>query len=206
VSDQRATVFLRPIGSPVALGLSGLVSASLVASGLELGWVAVDERAHAAIAILAFAFPLQFLASILAFLARDGAAGTVMGVLAGTWLATSLVWLTSAAGSVSGSLGLLLLASAWLLAAGAVAVSTGKVLPALVFLIEAVRFALTGIHELGGSKFWQDASGVAGLVVVALAGYTVLAAALEDARGATVLPRGRRGTAATPEPGVRSQL
>src|SRR5690349_7261705 len=114
--NTPTTVFLRPIGSPVALGLSGLVAASLVASGTELGWVALDERAHAALVILAFAFPLQFVASLLAFAARDGAVATALGVLAGSWLATSLVWLTSAAGSVSGSLGLLLLAAGGLLA------------------------------------------------------------------------------------------
>ena len=205
-SGPPATVFLRPIGSPVALGLSGLVAASLVASGVELGWVAVDERAHAAVAILAFAFPLQFAASLLAFAARDGAVGTANGILSGAWLATSLVWLTSLPGSVSGSLGLLLLAAAGLLAAAAASAATGKLMPAVVFLAEALRFALVGIHELGGSEFWQNAGGVVGLVVVALAGYTMLAVVLEDARDRTVLPIGRRGSGPQPEPGVRRQL
>lgn len=201
-----ATVFLRPIGSPVALGLSGLVVASLVASGVELGWVAVDERTHAAIAVLAFAFPLQFAASLLAFAARDGAVGTANGILSGAWLATSLVWLTSLPGSVSGSLGLLLIAAAGVLAGAGVAAATGKVLPALVFLLEALRFVLAGIHELGGTEFWQNAAGVVGLGVVALAGYTMLAVTLEDAKDRTVLPIGRRGPGPEPEPGVRRQL
>jgi uncharacterized protein len=196
MNEPRATVFLRPIGSPVALGLAGLVGASLVASGLELGWVAVDERSHAALVILAFAFPLQLSASLIAFAARDGAIGAALGILAGTWLATSLVWLTSIPGSVSGSLGLLLLAAGGLLAGAGAAAATGKLLPAAVFLLEGLRFVLAGIHELGGSEFWQNAGGVLGLVVVALAGYTMLALALEDAKDRTVLPAGRRGPGA----------
>jgi hypothetical protein len=36
-----ARVFLRPIGSPLTIGLSGLAVASLVASGLALRWISV---------------------------------------------------------------------------------------------------------------------------------------------------------------------
>jgi succinate-acetate transporter protein len=188
-----ATVFLRPIGSPVALGLAGLVGASLVVSGLELGWVGAGERTAVALAMLAFAFPLQFAASMLAFQARDAAVGTAMGILAATWLCTGLTFLSSAPRSTSGALGLLLLASGALLVMTAIATATGKLAPALVFVVEGIRFGASAIHELGGGGFWQDAAGILGLVVVALAGYTMTAAVLEDARDRTVLPLGRRG-------------
>jgi succinate-acetate transporter protein len=211
-----ATVFLRPIGSPVALGLSGLVAASLVLSGLELGWIASNQRGGAGLILVAFAFPLQFAASMLAFIARDAAVGAAMGILAGTWLSTGLTYLSSAPGSRGGALGLLLLASCTVLACAAAAAATGKLAPALVFLLAALRFALSGVYELGASEFWQDAAGVVGLVVVALAAYTMAAAALEDALGTTVLPLGRHGRGAAPldeqlktvehEAGVRQQL
>jgi succinate-acetate transporter protein len=203
---NTTTIFLRPIGTPVALGLSGLVAASLVASGLELGWVSAGERPLVAIVFLAFAFPLQGLASILAFLARDGAVGTAMGVLAGTWLATGLTYLATPPGSTSDTLGLLLLAAGGLLAAAAAAAASGKLVPAAVFATEALRFALIALYELSGAEVWQNLGGVVGLVVVALAGYAMLAAVLEGAHGRTVLPLGRRGGRVEREPGVRAQL
>jgi succinate-acetate transporter protein len=188
-----ATIFLRPIGSPLALGLAGLAAASLVVSGLELGWIAETQRSVVGIVLIAFAFPLQFAASLIAFQARDGAVGAVVGVLAGTWLSTGLTFLVTPPGSTSGALGLLLLASAALLGSGAFATATGKLGPATAFGVEALRFVAAGIFELGGSGFWQDAAGVIGLVVAALALYLVAAASIEDARDMTVLPLARRG-------------
>jgi uncharacterized protein len=57
-------------------------------------------------------FPLQLLASILGFLARDVVAGTGMGLLAGTWLSVALVTLESAPGSTNDALGLFRLLAA----------------------------------------------------------------------------------------------
>jgi succinate-acetate transporter protein len=199
-------VYLRPIGSPVALGLSGLLAASLVVSGLELGWIAAADRHQVAIVLVAFAFPLQLVASLLAFAARDGAVGTALGVLAGTWLTIGLDWLASPPAVTSDTLGLFLLATAGLLAAAAAAAATGKLLPGLVFATAALRFALVGVYDLSRVLAWQHVAGVVGLVVVALAGYAMLAAVLEDARGRDVLPLGRRTERLDGEPGVRSQL
>ena len=191
-----ATVFLRPMGSPVALGLAGLTGASLVATGMELGWVAAPERHKAALILLAFPFPLQLAASLLAFAARDGAAGTALGLLSGTWLATALVWLSSPPGAVSGALGLLLLVSATLLATTGVATLRNKMLLGLVFVVEGIRFACAAIHELGAAAGWQDAAGVIGIAVVVLAGYGVAALVLEESSNRTILPLGRREGAA----------
>jgi uncharacterized protein len=192
-SPMPAQVFLRPLGSPVALGLAGLAAASLVSSGLELGWISKSEGHHVGLILLAFPFVLQLTASVLAFLSRDGALGTAIGVLAGSWLSEALVHLSSAPGARSGALGLLLLASAGLLLGGAASSSLGKLLPATVFAAEAVRFAVHGIYELGGAHAWQNAGGIIGLAVAALAGYLMWAAALEDAQDRTMLPLLRRG-------------
>ena len=220
--DDRppSTVFLRPIGSPIALGFAGLVAASLVDSGLELGWFSQSEQTQVAIVLLAFAFPLQFAASMIAFAARDGGIGTGIGVLSGTWLTNALIFLATPSSARSHALGLFLLAAGGLLLGVAAAAATGKLVPAAVFAVEGLRFLLAGIYFLGGSEPWQDASGVVGLVVVALAGYAVLAAALEDERTRDVLPLGRRSAGLLSmqkpfadqmrgvehEPGVRKQL
>jgi succinate-acetate transporter protein len=80
--------------------------------------------------------------------------------------------------------------------------------PAAVLTAAALRFATTGIYELTASAGWRDVAGLVGLVPCAIALYAALALALEDARGETVLPLGRRHSArgAMPEAGVREQL
>jgi succinate-acetate transporter protein len=194
--DANTRIFLRPIGSPAALGLSGLVVASLVSSGLELGWLADTERHAVALALVGFAFPLQLVASLFAFVARDGAVGTALGVLSGAWLVNALVFLTSLPGTTTGALGLVLLAVAGLLGASAAAVAMTNRLSAAVFATASLRFALTGIYELSGTEFWQDAAAVVGLVLVALAGFAMATTVMRDA-AAKPLPD---------EPGVRERL
>lgn len=186
-------VFLRPIGSPLSLGMSGLGIASLVQSGFDLRWVARDQSVKVGLILLAVPFVLQGIASVLSFLARDGASGSALGVLATSWLATGLVHISSPAGQRSGALGLMLMASAGMLALASLSVGTAKPLPGAVFLIEAVRFGLAGIYELGAAGAWRDAAGILGLVVVAAAAYCALAFELEDQQRRPVLPTFRRG-------------
>lgn len=188
-----ARVVLRPIGSPLTLGMSGLAIASLVQSGFDLHWVGKSQTLQVGLILVAVPFVMQGMATVLAFLARDGAAGSALGVLATSWLAIGLIHIVSVPGHRSGALGLMLLASAWMLALSAVAVGTAKPLPASVFAITAVRFALAGIYELGAIGAWSDAAGIIGLVVVAIAGYCLLAFELEGQQHRPVLPTFRRG-------------
>jgi uncharacterized protein len=48
------------------------------------------------------------------------------------------------------------------------------------------------MHQLTGNERWEDAAGVVGLILFALAVYAAFAAELEDAQGVTILPLGRR--------------
>jgi hypothetical protein len=125
------------------LGFLALAGGTLVLSGLQLGWVEAAESANVAVVLIAFVFPLQLLASILGYLARDVVAGTGMGILSGTWLAVGLVLFRSQPGATSDALGLLLLASAAMCvpAAGAL---LGKLVPAAVLFTTAIRYAVTG--------------------------------------------------------------
>jgi succinate-acetate transporter protein len=116
-----------------------------------------------------------------------------MGILAASWLAIGLVQATSSFPHRSGALGLMLLASAGTLGLSAITVSTAKPLPGAVFAIETVRYALAGIYELGGAGAWRDVAGIAGLVVVGVAAYCVLAFELEGQQRRPVLPTFRRG-------------
>jgi uncharacterized protein len=186
-------VFLRPVGSPLSIGMAGLGIASLIQSGYDLRWIAGSEALKAGLILIAVPFVMQGLATIFAYLARDGAAGYALGVLAASWLAIGLVHVAAHADRRSGALGLMLLASAGMLGLGAVAVAGAKPLPGTLFGVEALRFAVAGIYELGGPAFWRDFAAITGLVVTAGAAYCALAFALEDQKRRPVLPTLRRG-------------
>ncbi len=106
-----ARILLRPVGSPLTIGMSGLAVASLVQSGLDLHWIAPDQAHQVGLILSSVPFLLQMIACIFCYLARDGATGATVGVLSVSWLADGLVHLTSVPGSRSGALGLMLLAS-----------------------------------------------------------------------------------------------
>jgi uncharacterized protein len=190
--ERAARIVLRPVANPLPLGFLALAAGTFLLSGLQLGWLGAEETDSLALALLAFVFPLQLVVSIFGFLARDVVAATGMGILAGTWLAVALVKLTEAPGSTSDALGLLLFVSGAAMCVPAAAAAGGKLVPGAVLATTALRFGLTGAYELSGSEAWEDAGGVVGLALGAIAFYTALAMALEDARRETVLPLSRR--------------
>ena len=218
--ESTTRIVLRPLAGPLALGFLGLAAATFVRAGLELGWVEPTEGKNVALIVIAFTVPLQFTASVIGFLARDGVAATAMGLLSGIWLAIALVTYTTPPGSTSDALGLFLVIAAigmWIPAASA---AFGKLVPALVLGTAGLRFLVTGVYQLTGDEGWENAAGVIGLALAALAVYAALAAELEDVMKRTVLPLGRRAKGAQAvdgvlydqlaqvqkEPGVRMQL
>ncbi|MGH2867405.1 MAG: hypothetical protein ACRDNK_07540, partial [Solirubrobacteraceae bacterium] len=105
--SPQVRVVLRPVGTPLTIGMSGLAVASLVQSGLDLGWVANTQATAVALILISVPFVLQLLASVFSYLARDGAAGATLGLLATTWLSLGLVRLAYPTASTSPALGLL---------------------------------------------------------------------------------------------------
>jgi uncharacterized protein len=220
-SEQVATrVFLRPIASPLALGFLALGGATLVLSGLQLGWFAPQESSYVAFALMAFGAPLQLLSSIFGFLARDPVAATGMGILAASWLTVGLDKLDSAPAATSAVLGVFLVFAGAALLVPAICSAFGKLVPAIVLLTAAARFFLTGLYQLSSNPSLQYAAGVVGLVLLGIAFYAALALAIEDVRRKTVLPVLRVGAGKTAmegsvedqnegignEAGVREQL
>lgn len=172
--------------------MCGLAVGSLVSSGVDLRWVSTGQSRYAGIVLVSVPFVLQLLACVLAYLARDGAAGAAMGVVATTWLAYGAVEIVSAPGHTSGALGLLLITTAGLVVLSSIAAATGKPLIGVVLVIAGARFALAATYELGGAHGVQTAAGVVGLVVTGLAAYAVLAFELEG-QGTPMLPTFRTG-------------
>lgn len=186
-------VVLRPVGPPLTVGLSGLGIASLVESGLALGWIASSQAREVGVVLIAVPFVLQLLACVFCYLARDGAAGAAVGVLSTTWLSIGVLHLISGGVERGGALGLLLFAAGFALAVSASSVSRANRLAGLVFLLAALRFALAGIYDVGAPGAWSHAAAVLGLVVSGAAAYAVLAFELEGQQRRPVLPTFRRG-------------
>lgn len=191
-------IFLRPLGTPLALGLFGVGVQSTMLAALELGWIPPTEGTIVAITGLAFAFPLQFLAAILAFLARDAIAGTGLGTFSGTWAVTSLSLLATPPGGRSEGLGVFLILAAILLTCVVVAAVAGgarKLVVALVLGVGAVRVLVTGLYEVNGAGGLEQAAAILGLCLGGAGIYAGLALLMEDVRHATLLPTLRSGRA-----------
>ncbi|MFR9805986.1 hypothetical protein ACL02T_27405 [Pseudonocardia sp. RS010] len=217
-------VVLRPLGNPVPLACVGLAGATVTLAGAQLHWLPTALSPQVGLVLVLFAAPLQLVAAVLAYLARDAASGSGIGIQAATWLVSGAVLLTSAPGSRSPVLGLLLFVAAAGVLIVCVAAAGGKLVLAALFGLVAVRYALTGVYEYHGGPGWETAAGWSGLVLGALALYSALATDLDEAWGRSLLPllrRGRGRSAArgrsgaeggrateelTAEPGVREQL
>jgi succinate-acetate transporter protein len=187
-------VVLRPLATPLPLGFLALAIGSVLLSALQLQWIATSSGAQVATVLLAFVAPIEGLTAIIAFLIRDVVMATLLGLLAGSWATTGLLLKEGTPGLRNATLGLLAIAVATALLVPVVTASLSKPAAAVIGLVAAARFALTGIYELGAPSAWQTATGVVGVILVATALYGSLALALEDAQHRAVLPVSRRST------------
>ena len=76
-------IMLRPIGSALPLGFFafGLGMFMLAAEGI--GWIRPYEIHDAGLILVTFVAPLEFLATVVAFLARDSIGAATLGLFAG---------------------------------------------------------------------------------------------------------------------------
>ena len=213
-------VALRPIAGPTGARLLRGSPRQRSSVGAAARLDRADQGRQVAICILAFTVPLQFTASLVGFLARDGVAATGMGLLSGIWAVLALVTLAGKPGSTSGALGLFLLVAGPAMWAPASTAFASKLAPALVLSTAGLRFLVTGVYQLAADKAWEDAAGVIGLILAAFAIYAAYAAEFEDVLKRPLLPLGRRGkgelavkgtyaeqiATVEHEPGVRQQL
>ncbi|HTX01523.1 MAG TPA: hypothetical protein VMD59_22250, partial [Acidimicrobiales bacterium] len=164
-SADREQIVLRPLGNPLPLGFIGLAVATSTLACLDLGWVPSPQQHEVALVLVAFAFPLQGLATVLCFLARDTSSGAGIGVQATVWLTLGLLLRTTPPGTRSAAAAVFLLAAAGALLPSCVSAALGKLVPAAVMLASALRFVLTGLYERFGGAIWQHAAGWEGLVL-----------------------------------------
>jgi uncharacterized protein len=196
-SPAASRVNLRPIASPLPLGMLALAVGTFTLAGVQLSWIPAAQSPDAGLAVLTFVVPLQIVSFILGFLARDSAAGTGMALQAGGWFSIGLAIYVARPGQATPALGLVLIGAATVLLVPAATASLSKVLAGLVMALTSLRFYLTGAYELSSGTGWKEAAAIVGLVLAAVALYAGLAFELEDNRGATLLPTLRRGPGRT---------
>src|SRR5215204_6567706 len=101
-------IVLRPIGSGLPLGFFSFAIGMLLLACQALEWIPVDEQHDVGTLLVTFVFPLELLATIFAFLARDTLGATTLGLFAASWLSLGWTQLSSPPGSTSTSVGVYL--------------------------------------------------------------------------------------------------
>jgi uncharacterized protein len=218
--EQIARVVVRPIGTVLPVGFLAFGTGIFVTAAYSLGWIPPQDGRQVFLLALVFVLPIQASTAVLAFLARDTAGGTTLGIFAGTWAALGVIGISLKPGQTSTTLGVFLLADGVVILVLAAAALMGNPAFTVLLTVSCSRFVLNGVYELTGSKTVEHASGYVGLVLAVVAGYGGLAFLLEDARHQPVLPMLRHGAAREAldadllaslrrlesEPGVRGRL
>ena len=191
----QVRLVVKPYASALPLGFFtfGIGMFLLAASGAQ--WVERKETHSIGILLVTFVFPLEFLAAVIAFLARDTMAAAALGVFSTSWLAIGALALTSTPGVRSAAFGYYLAAFAIMIAALASVAALGNLLIAGIMSLAVVRAATAAAYELGAAVGVEKAGGWIAVLIFAAAMYGGLAFLLEDVLGKRVLPTFRRGAA-----------
>jgi uncharacterized protein len=196
--EAHVRVMLRPVGTPIALGMAALMIGTTMLAGLELGWLeGMTEQRTVAFVALGAAFPLELLAAIFAFMARDALTGTGLGVFSTMWLVSGLTLITGRPGATNDALGMFQILGAIALVLLLLSAGRGRLVLGLVLACGCARLAVTGLYEIDATHGLDIASGIVGLVLGAASAYGIVALLMEDLPRRSLLPLGRSGRAAS---------
>lgn len=189
-------VTLRPIGSPLPMGLLALMCAVLLLSLGQVGALPAEEGRTVALILVGFVVPLMLVSSIFSFLARDTVAGTALGLFTGAFLVIALGTLSAPSPqATSDALGVFLIALAAAMLVLVAGASFGKAGPAAVIVVGSARFLVNGLYEIKSTAGLEHAAGIVGFLLAGTALYSALATLIEDVQRRTTLPLGRRAKA-----------
>jgi hypothetical protein len=192
--EENVRIFVRPLASALPLGFFSFGLGMLLLGGLANGWLHASDQHTVGLLLAAFVFPLETLAVVIAFLARDTFGATGLGLFSTSWLAFGLADLTSPAGQLSRAVGLMDFGFGFAVVVLAIAAFMGKPLIGGIMSLAAVRVVFSGVHEFGGPSSLWTAAGWLGVAIFVLAIYGGLAFLLEDVLQQEVLPVFRIGT------------
>lgn len=207
MTSPEVRIVVRPYATSLALGFFSFGIGMLLLAGLGNGWLHPSDRHTVGLLLAAFVFPLELLATVVAFLARDTFGATGLGLFSTSWLALGLADTQASQGSLSRAVSLYELGFAFAIGLLAIAAFGGKPLIGVILGVSTARAALNGVYEWSGLHWAQHAAGWIALAVFCMAMYGGLAFLLEDVRHAQVLPTFRRGSSRESLEGdLRAQL
>jgi len=105
---SQTTIFLRPVGSALPLGFFSFGIGMLILGCQALAWIPLAEQKQGGMILMAFVFPLELLATVFAFLARDTLGATTLGLFTTSWLTFGWLQYSSPPGSTSVTIGVYL--------------------------------------------------------------------------------------------------
>ena len=190
----QVRVFVRPYGSSVPLGFFAFGIGMFLFAALDAGWVKPEEMHTIGLMHASFVGPLEGLAAIIAFLARDTVSGVALGLFTGSWFLTGFAEMEATPGILSSAQAYFLIAFTVAVLLLAVVSWLGQPMIAALLTVAATRGMTSAIYQLGGGKGWNHVAGWIALAIFCVAMYGGLAFLLEDAKGRAVLPLGRRGS------------
>lgn len=195
-ADPGVRIVVRPLGNPLPLGLFAFGIGMLLLAAQSAHWVPAGEDRQLGLILACFVFPLEGLATIMAFSARDTLAATVLGLFTTSWLALGFALLFSphpAATSVTE--GFFLLGFSGAVASLGLIAASAKPLIAFILSLSATRAILDGLYQVTGTPGLATAAGIVAAVICGVAWYAGTAFAYEDVRQRPLLPVLRRGPA-----------
>lgn len=207
VAGDHLRIVLRPVASSAPLAFYAFGAGTILYSALQLQWMSVQQTKPLALILLAFVGPLEIVAGLVAYAARDAGVATTMMIFGALWIAVGLELYTSPPGSRSTAVGMFMLT----IAAAVLMISTGAIvarpLLAALALLATARFTLSGVYELYGGVNVEHASGWLGMPIIAISLYGGTAFLLEETMRKQILPIGRRRAAAAAVGGnLREQI
>lgn len=189
----QVRVVVRPYGSSVPLGFFAFGIGMFLYAALDASWLKATQGHSIGLLLAGFVAPLELVATVFAFLARDTVAGATLGLFAGSWFVGGLATMQAKPGVLDPATGYFLLAFTVVVLLLAIGAIFGKPFIAVLLAFSAARCVLSAIYQLGGGQGWNHAAGWLALGIFCVAMYGGIAFLLEDAFGRTVLPLGRRG-------------
>jgi succinate-acetate transporter protein len=192
--STEVRIVVRPYATSLALGFFSFGIGMLLLGGVSNGWLHPSDQHAVGFILASFVFPLELLAAVIAFLARDSFGATGLGLFTTSWLALGILDIESSQGALSRAVGLYEFGFSFAIVLLAVAAFGGKPLIGVILAASAVRGAFAGVHEWTGPAWTWTAAGWLGVAIFAAAMYGGLAFLLEDVQRRQVLPVFRRGT------------
>jgi uncharacterized protein len=217
--ELQTRITLRPVGSSLPLGFFSFGIGMLLLGCSAAGWIPAAQQPEIGLLLIAFVFPLELVATVFAFLARDTMGATTLGLFTTSWLALGWSDRVSVPGATSTALGVYLFGFATVALVLAVVSALGKPFFTALLLLATARMVLSGLYEVGAGIGLDRAAGGVGIALSALAIYGGAALGIEDVRRRELLPLFRRRGAQQAfegygpqlerletEPGIRQQL